>query len=81
MAMSDFVAGIAELYNTGNLSREDYDAAFGYSFYEQVEKRVEEKEIMDEKNLDEFAPVPHSPQPGSTTTSKKPPVKKKATNA
>lgn len=72
MAMSDFVAGIAELYNTGNLSREDYDAAFGYSFYEQVEKRVEEKAIMDENDLDEFAPVPHSPQPGQQTITKKP---------
>lgn len=78
MAMSDFVSGIAELYNTGNLSREDYDAAFGYSFYEQVEKRVEEKAIMDEKNLDEFAPVPHSPQPGQQTTTTKKPVKKPA---
>lgn len=84
MAMSDFVAGIAELYNTGNLSREDYDAAFGYSFYEQVEKRVEEKAIIAENDLDEFAPVPHSPQPGQTTTPKKPtkkPVKKPAKKA
>lgn len=65
MAVSQFVEGIKELYMTGNLSREDFDATFGFDLYEQIEKRIKEKQAFKEADIDEFAPVPHSNQPGT----------------
>lgn len=79
MAMSDFVDGIKELYMSGNLSRESFSAAFGFDLYEELVSRSKEKELLDELDLDEFAPVPHSNQPeggGNTTSPKKKPTPK-----
>jgi len=78
MAMSDFVEGIKELYLSGNLSRESYDAAFGFDLYEELLNRSEEKELFEELELDEFAPVPYADQPeGGGGVTKKPAPKKK----
>lgn len=66
MATSAFVDGLIELYNSGNLSRESYDAAFGFDLHEELNKRAIEKEMMDDMGLDEFAPVPFSAKPGET---------------
>lgn len=81
MAMSDFVSGIQELYLSGNLSRESYDSVFGFDLYEELVNRSKEKKLLDELNLEEFAPVPHSNQPeggggGTKPTPKKPAPKK-----
>ena len=82
MAMSDFVEGIKELYLSGNLSRESFDAVFGFDFFEEQTKRAEEQKLMKELKVDEFAPVPFSEEPkGSGTTPKKPAPKKKKPNA
>jgi hypothetical protein len=79
MAMSDFVDGIKELYLSGNLSRESFDAVFGFDLFEELHKRAEEKELMKELGVEEFAPVPFSEEPvGNTTTPKKPAKKKPA---
>jgi hypothetical protein len=80
MAASAFVDGLIELYNSGNLSRESYGAAFGFDLHEELNKRATEKELLDELDLDEFAPVPFSEQPGAgeTTPAKKPAAKKPA---
>jgi len=63
MAMSDFVNGIIELYSSGNLSRESFGAVFGFDLFEELIKRSEENQMLEELNIEEFAPVPHSPQP------------------
>lgn len=63
MAVSSFVQGVMNLYETGNLSREDYAEVFGFDIYDQLEKRSKEKEVLDELDLEEFAPVPHSNEP------------------
>ena len=76
MAASAFVEGLVELYNSGNISRESFDAAFGFDLYEELNKRATEKELLDELDLDEFAPVPFSQQPGETTTPAKSTPKK-----
>jgi hypothetical protein len=77
MGVKEFVAGLAELYTTGNLSRDDYDAAFGYDIYEQLDKRKEEKNALKERGLDEMQEVPFSPKP----TSKAKPTAKPAKTA
>ncbi len=77
MATSAFVNGLVELYNTGNLSRESYDAAFGFDFHEEIEKRVVEKEMITSMGVDEFAPVPFSEKPRETTSPAKPKAKPK----
>jgi hypothetical protein len=64
MAVSSFVEGIKELYMSGNLSREEFSSIFGFDWYETVVKRANENAKMEELDVDEFAPVPHSNQPG-----------------
>ncbi len=66
MATSAFVEGLVELYNSGNLSRESYDAAFGFDLHEELDKRSVEKKMIAELGVDEFAPVPFSAKPGDT---------------
>jgi len=68
MAVSQFVEGIKDLYNTGNLSREDYSSIFGFDVFEQLYKRVEENDLLKELNLEEFAPMPHSNEPKKVGT-------------
>lgn len=79
MAMSDFVDGIKELYLSGNLSRESFTAVFGFDSFEELHRRADEKKLMKELGVDEFAPVPFSEEPKGTTTTapKKKPAKKK----
>ena len=80
MAVSSFVEGLQNLYDTGNLSREDYAKIFGFDIFEQLQKRQVENQVLDDLDLDEFAPVPHSnePQkPGTKTSKPKPKPKKK----
>jgi hypothetical protein len=72
MSVTTFVQGLASVYSSGNLSREEYTAAFGYDFYEEMDKRVVENEKLKELDLEEFAPVPFSPKPGEDVA----PVKK-----
>jgi hypothetical protein len=63
MSVTAFVQGVQALYTTGNLSREDYAAAFGFNWYEQVDKKENENEVIGEKGLEEFAPVPFGQTP------------------
>jgi hypothetical protein len=67
MSMGNFVTGVTQLYADGNLSREDYAAAFGFDIYEQFEKQERNENKREELGLPEFAPVPHSNQPGQPT--------------
>jgi hypothetical protein len=60
----DFVAGMTMLYDTKNISRTSVSAAFGYKWEEEVKQMAEEKKVMDELGIDEFAAKPYSPAPG-----------------
>lgn len=64
MSLQLFYEGLKDLYETGNLSREDYAEAYGFDLATVIDKRVREKDMLEELNLDEFAPVPHSNKPG-----------------
>lgn len=82
MAVTQFVTGLIELYNSGNISRESFDAAFGFDVYEELSKRADENTRIKELDLEEFAPVPFSNQPEKvTTTPKKKTAPKKKPNA
>jgi len=63
LAASEYMKGIIELYMSGNLSRDDFTAIFGYDLLKQLNKRSIEKDIFEKLGLEEFAPVPHSNQP------------------
>jgi hypothetical protein len=79
IGVTAFMQGLQSLYDTGNLSREDYAAAFGFDVYDQLEKRSDEKDILKDYDLEEFAPVPHSNVPnvpGKTTQKPTKPVVK-----
>ncbi len=70
VAFTDFVTALAQLYNTGNLSRESYDDIFGYNFKEEIEKRANEEKMLADKKIPTFAPQPFSPQPETNNTTK-----------
>lgn len=69
--LHDFIKhfeALTKLYETGNLSREDYAASLGFDIETQLEKRRKEQEKIEETGLEEFSPVPHSNTPLSTKT-------------
>lgn len=47
-----FYEGIIKLYETGNLSRESFAESYGFTLSEELNKKVEEKEMMKELGLD-----------------------------
>jgi hypothetical protein len=63
MSLQLFYEGLQKLYESGNLSRQSYDEAFGYSFDEEVERRIGEEQMIKDSGIPEFAPVPHSNVP------------------
>jgi len=69
MSLSLFYEGIAGLYETGNLSREDFDKAYGYDFRTQMNKRAKNEEVLKELKLDPVAP---SNKPGAATAPGRP---------
>jgi hypothetical protein len=58
-----FIEALRALYDTGNLSREDFAAEFGKNIEEQFQKRADEDKVMKKLGIQEFAPVPHSNAP------------------
>jgi hypothetical protein len=77
LGVTAFIQGLQSLYDSGNLSREDYAASFGFDVYDQLEKRADEKDLLKEYDLEEFAPVPHSNEPKVPGKSQEKPVKGK----
>lgn len=71
LSLDVFYKGLVDLYATGNLSRESYARAFGYDLKTELKNRSEEKQLFEELEIQEFAPVPHSntPQQGGGNTS------------
>lgn len=64
-SFKNFVDGLRNLYDTGNLSRRSYDDAFGYNIDEELRQRADEQDTIKELKLEEFAPKPFSPQPNT----------------
>lgn len=67
---ADFITGLRNLYDTGNLSRTTFAGAFGYNFSEEAQQLEKDKKLMKSYGLEEFAPRPFSPQPGGQTNEK-----------
>ncbi len=61
-----FINGIGQLYNTGNISRTSYAKIFGYDLEEEFNLRSNEKELMNQLEIDEFEAQPFSPKPTKT---------------
>lgn len=59
----NFVDAMNSLYETGNISRTSYDSAFGYNWEDEVDRKEIENEMLKEKGLEEFSPMPFSNQP------------------
>jgi len=53
-----FSQALLELYEKGNLSRESIADYYGYNWDEEVHKRKDEKDLLEELGLDEYNPQP-----------------------
>jgi len=62
-AFRQFVEGMTTLYESGNLSRTSFAGAFGYNLEEEMKQKAVENELMEQLEIEEFAPQPFSPQP------------------
>jgi len=56
-----FYEGIQKLYDTGNLSRKSFTESYGFDLSEELNHKVEEKEMMKELGLD--LPTAGEPEP------------------
>lgn len=59
----NFVEGMQALYDTGNISRTSYDAAFGFEWEEEIKQKAREADTITELGVEEFAKKPYSNQP------------------
>lgn len=71
MSLRLFYEGLDKLYESGNLSRESYAEAYGYDLLTEYEKQQINEEVRKEMKLPEFAPVPHSNEPGGAPAGNK----------
>lgn len=60
-----FANALFNLYGLGNISRETLSKYFGIDWEDEARKLEYEKQIITERGIDEFAPVPYSPKPDS----------------
>ena len=63
VSFGELIEGLTKLYDSGNLSRTHHAKAFGYDVDEEFRLRKEENEVMEEMDLEGFAPLPHSNEP------------------
>ena len=63
VSFGELIEGLTKLYDSGNLSRTHHAKAFGYDIDEEFRLRKEENEVMEEMELEGFAPLPHSNEP------------------
>lgn len=75
-AFSEFMEGLQHLYEAGNVSRTTHAQSLGYNFKDEALKRAEEKDLIEELDIDGFAEVPHSNTPNSDEDNSKPNRKK-----
>jgi hypothetical protein len=60
MAASQYVEGVKALFDSGNLSKQDFAAVFGFDWFGQVDKMQDEQVIVKEAGLK--PPVKESPK-------------------
>jgi len=60
-----FVEALVKLYDTGNLSRKSLTETLGFNFNQEIDNRVEEMELFEEKGLPSFNETPFSPGPSN----------------
>ena len=70
-----FVDAMIKLYETGNISKETFVEQFGMNYSDEFERRENEKEMMDDSDLEEFPEQPFSKPAGTQPV--KPAVKPK----
>lgn len=74
---ADFSESLLSLYEKGNVSRESVSEFYGYNWKEEVNKRKEERDLLEELGLDEYNPQPFDKntglenQPNTPNTAKK----------
>lgn len=83
---TDFITALTKLYETGNLSREEFADAFGYDIEEEFSKISEEKDLMSKYDIEEFPAQPFTPQanvPNNSTNkdNNKKNIKEKSVNS
>lgn len=80
-----FTLALGKLYETGNLSREEFANYFGYNFLDELEKRKAEQKLIVAAGVPDFAPTPNSRPPtdvtptGNSQPAKTEPAKPKTT--
>jgi len=62
-AIADFLQIMTSLYDTGNISRETYDEAFGFDFIDEMNIKEDEEKLLKEKKLGSYAPMPFAAEP------------------
>jgi hypothetical protein len=74
ISFKDFIDGLRNLYDTGNISRTSYTEAFEFNYEEEANKLKEEKTLIKELGIDPVAPSnkPGTPQPGTPQSGSKP---------
>lgn len=63
--LKDLLEMDAILYNEGSLSRQGRLEVTGRDFDVEADRRERENQTLKDRGLDEFAPVPYSPQPNA----------------
>ncbi len=67
-SFKDFSDGLQFLYTHGNLSRESITKVFGFDIVEELNKRADEDELLEDLDVTPFQEVPHSNTPTDTET-------------
>jgi hypothetical protein len=63
-----YMSALNQLYSSGNLSRESYAEELGFSFDDEIKKRIAEEKMLKDAGLPEFSPLPNSRAPQNTST-------------
>lgn len=61
----EFTTALAELYNSGNLSRTSYAEALGKNLKAELKQKKEDQELLKKYDLPEYGQLPFSPQPNN----------------
>ena len=65
---SVYMASLKNLYDSGNLSRESYAEELGFSWDDEIQKKIKEEKLLVDSGLPEFSPLPNSRAPTNTSS-------------
>ncbi len=69
-SVSELTTVLSMLYEGGNISRETLDREFGYTYQDELDKRIAEEKEIRKSGVPEFSPKPFSEQPENGTSNK-----------